>query len=176
MARAFHVAPASLRDGRSSAQSLVEFTLVLPILLLIVLGALDLGRAYVMTISMQSAVKEGAMYGARNPVCDTPAADSACADPSNVAARVTRELGAIGSPVITSRCYVPATADFSGSGKSLATCSDGDLYRVSVTATFSLITPVISFLVGNSFSLSADATSVVITSFSTSGSPIDPGS
>ena len=74
------------RLGRG--QSLVEFALVLPLMLLIVLGAVDLGRAYVMTITMQNAAKEGAFFGARNPTCDSNVTPG-CLDPQNVTARVT---------------------------------------------------------------------------------------
>lgn len=45
----------------------MEFALILPILLLIVFGILDLGRAFFATIAIQNATREGARQAARDP-------------------------------------------------------------------------------------------------------------
>lgn len=158
---------------RRSGQSLVEFALILPLLLLIVVGAIDLGRVYVMTITMENAAKEGAFFGARNPTCDSNVTPG-CLDPQNVTARVTNELDGLVPDALVARCYAPGTVDFSGAGKALSACKDGDLYRVSLAATFHLVTPLIGSVVGDSIALSSSATSVVISSFSTAGGPINP--
>lgn len=163
----------SSRGRRGSGQSLVEFALILPLLLLIVVGTIDLGRVYVMSITMENAAKEGAFFGARNPTCDSNVTPG-CLDPQNVAARVTNELDGLVAESLTARCYAPGTVDFSGPGKTLAACKDGDLYRVSIGATFFLVTPLLGSVVGDSIALSSSATSVVISSFSTAGGPIDP--
>jgi Flp pilus assembly protein TadG len=55
------------RTRRQSGQSLIEFALTLPILLLIVLGALDLGRVFNAYVAITNASREGARYGASNP-------------------------------------------------------------------------------------------------------------
>lgn len=52
---------------KQRAQGLVEFALILPILLLIVFGILDLGRAYFVTIAIQNATREGARQATRDP-------------------------------------------------------------------------------------------------------------
>ena len=161
--------------SRSRGQSLVEFALILPVTLVIVAGAIDLGRVYVMTITMQNAAKEGAFFGARNPTCDSNVTPG-CLDPQNVTARVTNELDGLVLNSLTARCYAPGTTDFAGSGKALSSCKDGDLYHVSLAATFYLATPIMGNIVGDTIDLSSAATSVVISSFSTAGGPIDPGS
>ncbi len=51
------------RYKKGRGQSLVEFALVLPLLALIVLGALDLGRAFFTLIVITNAAREGARYG-----------------------------------------------------------------------------------------------------------------
>ncbi len=160
------------RAHLSRGQSLVEFALILPVLLVIVLGAVDLGRVYLSTINLQNAAKEGAFFGSRHPGCDTAAA-TGCADPRTVEARVGLELDGVTADGITSRCYVASTTDFSGSGKALADCVDGDLYRVTVRATFRLVTPLIGSIVGDTIPLTSSATAVVITSFAGSGDPVD---
>jgi Flp pilus assembly protein TadG len=160
--------------ARPAGQSLVEFALTLPIMLLIVLGAIDLGRVYFMTVNLENAVKEGAFFGARNPGCDTDARDG-CTDPQTVLARVEQELDTFAADSVVIRCFVPGTTNFAGSGKALTSCVDGDLYFVAATATFDLITPLVSNIVGASLTLSSSATSVVITRFASPGGAIDPG-
>lgn len=51
----------------NSGQSLVEFSLVLPIILLIMVGVVDLGRAYFAYMTVVNVAQEGARYGAANP-------------------------------------------------------------------------------------------------------------
>lgn len=48
-------------------QSLVEIALVLPVVLLLMLGTIDLGRCFFDYIEIRNAAFEGARYGARNP-------------------------------------------------------------------------------------------------------------
>lgn len=64
-------------DSKQKGQDLVEFALVLPLLLLIVVGVLDLGRAFFAAIAVANVAREGARYGvdidwesACNPTCD----------------------------------------------------------------------------------------------------------
>lgn len=51
-------------------QSLVEFALILPVFMLIVLGIFDFGRAIYSYSALHNAAREGARYGAVHP-CDT---------------------------------------------------------------------------------------------------------
>ena len=48
-------------------QSLLEFALVLPILLLLVFGAMDLGRMFYIKVALTNAAREGANYLAYHP-------------------------------------------------------------------------------------------------------------
>jgi Flp pilus assembly protein TadG len=59
------------RDGvglmaEQAGQSLVEFALALPVLLLILLGLADFGRAFYYTTAIANAARAGAEYAARN--------------------------------------------------------------------------------------------------------------
>lgn len=145
-------------------QSLVEMAVVLPVLLLLVVGAIDLGRAYFSAINLENAVKEGAFYGARDPDCATDTG-GVCTNPGNVEARVDIELDGITKTAFQAKCFAPGTTVFTGAGKALADCEDGDLYYVRTEVPFSLVTPLISNLVGSTITLGADATAVVLTSF-----------
>jgi len=50
-----------LRHNRG--QSMVEFALILPLFVLIVIGVFDLGRAFFGSITITNAAREGARYG-----------------------------------------------------------------------------------------------------------------
>ena len=52
---------------REQGQSLAEFALVLPIVLLILAGVLDLGRAYFSYVAVTDAAAEGAAYASLHP-------------------------------------------------------------------------------------------------------------
>lgn len=54
-----------LRLGRDGGQALVELALVLPLLLLLLLAALDLGRLAYLAIEVSNASRAGALYGSQ---------------------------------------------------------------------------------------------------------------
>jgi Flp pilus assembly protein TadG len=56
-----------MRKGKEKGQSLVEVALVIPIMLLILAGVLDLGRLYYVTVAITDAAAEGAAYAAIHP-------------------------------------------------------------------------------------------------------------
>ncbi|MEN6434439.1 MAG: TadE/TadG family type IV pilus assembly protein [Anaerolineaceae bacterium] len=56
---------------RGNAQSIVEFALILPIMLLLIMGALDLGRAFYMKIALVNSAREGAYYLSYHPTDKT---------------------------------------------------------------------------------------------------------
>ena len=57
-----------LRVGRrETGQSIVELALTLPVLLLLLLGTVDVGRVFFDYIEMRNAVSEGATYASRHP-------------------------------------------------------------------------------------------------------------
>lgn len=68
-------------------QSLVEVALTLPILLLILIGIVDIGRVYAYKVAVMNAAREAAFYGARDP---QSAADGA----NGICQRARDELGA----------------------------------------------------------------------------------
>src|SRR6476660_9797579 len=55
------------RAKRSPGQSLVEFALVLPVILLLTLIALDFGRIYLGYINLQSMARIAANFASNNP-------------------------------------------------------------------------------------------------------------
>jgi Flp pilus assembly protein TadG len=55
------------KKKEESGQSLVEMAVALVILLLLVGGVVDIGRAYFTYMAMRDSVQEGALYGSINP-------------------------------------------------------------------------------------------------------------
>ena len=80
------------RRCHGQGQSLVELSLALPLMLLLMLGTLDLGRVFFDYVQIRNAVREGAGYGARNPT-----------DAAGIAARVTAH-GVPSGTTVTSNC------------------------------------------------------------------------
>jgi len=88
-------------DGQAG-QSLIEFALALPILLLILLGVADLGRAFYFTVTIAGAAREAAAYAAMHPSADATTVSQHGCDAAG--------FGAFGAPcpsdlVVT--CVVP---------------------------------------------------------------------
>ena len=120
------------------AQALVEFALILPLFILIVMMVVDLGRAF----STYDAIANAAREGVRS-----------CAlfkDSAGATARVTSELGTGFSPTVT---FAPACS---------STLVVGSSVTVTVQTTFRPITVVISRITGNSINLRASATMMVV--------------
>lgn len=150
-------------SGHSKGQSLVEFAIILPVFLLIIGGALDLGRLFYAQVAIENAAKEGALYGAIDPRCDAP--KEGCSNPNTVSWLVANE--SVGIP--------NANHSISCSSGSVNDCEAGDTYTVTVTSTFTMVTPILTPLLGNSLLLKSIATSRVGTDAFDPDAPIIPG-
>ncbi len=56
-----------MRRSENRGQAAAELAILLPVLALIVLGALDLGRVFSVWLTLSNATREGARYVASNP-------------------------------------------------------------------------------------------------------------
>lgn len=54
-------------QGKQRGQSIVELALAMPVMLLLMLGTIDVGRVFFDYVQLRNAVREGAGYGARMP-------------------------------------------------------------------------------------------------------------
>src|SRR3972149_7691537 len=86
-----------LRRSGETGQSLVEFALMLPFLLLMLMGTLDVGRLYFAYVAIQNAAGEGALYAAIHPNCIHASDGPDCADPNNAEYRARHESPAGGT-------------------------------------------------------------------------------
>jgi len=149
--------------AEQTGQSLLEFALVMPLLLLIFSGAADLGRAFYNQVALENAVKEGSLYGARFPLCGDPS--SLCMDPNTVSWRVQHETrnktGAVTyASLVTptlNECQDPAGVR----RPTIEDCIAGDTYVVRAQLTFVPITPIISNIVGR-ITLTSQSNAIVI--------------
>lgn len=64
--------------GKASGQAVVEMVLILPILLLLVVGALEFGRLFFTKIALTNAAREGAYYLSLHPEDKTNCSGSEC--------------------------------------------------------------------------------------------------
>ena len=157
------------RHRPSRGQSLVEFAIVLPIILLLTLIALDFGRVYLGWINLQNMSRIAANVAANNPTAWQGAGDA------NVKAKYQNQIK---NDALATNCQLPLVAgvrtapnpvfiDRNGNG---ATDDVGDAASVSLSCTFNLITPGIRNIVGNSLTVSSSSVFPVKTGMSsTSG-------
>ena len=136
---------------RPLGQSLVELALVLPVLLLLFAGALDLGRIFYSQITIENAAKEGALEASRNPTSfsNTEPCD---ATTNRVLCLVLNE--AKGSMYE----IAPSDVTLSCSPSPCPTSATiGDTVTVRVAGHFSLITPGLAQILGPTVTLSASS-------------------
>ena len=128
------------RRRPSRGQSLVEFALVAPLLLLFLAMVLDLGRIYYANISLLNAAREGAFQASKTPESFVSGADCD-ADTNLIVCRV--QLESAGSMVEIASADIDV--DCSKPGCPLE--SDSTV-TVSVEGEFRLLTPVLAFFFG----------------------------
>lgn len=58
--------------GKDRGQAVAELAILLPLLALILLGCLDLGRVFAVWLTLSNATREGARYVASNPSATIP--------------------------------------------------------------------------------------------------------
>ena len=136
-------------------QSLVEFALILPILLLLTLTAIDFGRLYLGWINLQNAARSAANFAANNPEAWLNPSDPASA------ATITAYRNQVINDTAATNCIltpaIPADPTFAdGNGDSSST-SIGDRATAAFTCQFTLITPIISNIVGKNVNVSASS-------------------
>ena len=124
------------RSGRG--QGLVEFALIVPLLMLLLLLGLDFGRVFFGWVGLTNASRIGASYAAAHP--------TAWGSPGSATERASYNAQILADAAALN-CTLPGTlpAPTFAAGTDL-----GDTARVTLTCTFTLITPIVSELLGNS--------------------------
>jgi PKD repeat protein len=149
-ARSFRVAA---RDAilRTRGQSLVEFALVLPVLLLLTMIALDFGRAYLGYINLQNLTRVAGNFAANNPNAWL----------TNDAATITKYRNQVLADAAADNCSLnpstPANPTFTDTDLDGIATGIGDQASVTFTCNFKIITPIISGILGSNFPVTAKA-------------------
>jgi PKD repeat protein len=147
------------RASRSQGQAIVELALILPIFLILVASALDLGRLFYSQISVNDAAREAALEASQNPtsfIADT-ACTSANKEQNRVMCRATNESR--GSFVTIAPADVAMECSTNPS-PCPTTPALGQTVSVTVTGHFRLITPLLAVFFGGqdtTFSSTASA-------------------
>ena len=116
--------------------ALVEAAIVVPFLLLLVFGVVDIARAYFDSAAVQEAAIEGVLFASLNP-----------GDPSTA---ISLAEDTVSSPDLT--------------GQVTVTCPSATQVTVTVAYTFDVVTPVLSNIVGSTIDLTHAETAQVLSS------------
>jgi Flp pilus assembly protein TadG len=114
------------RSRGENGTSTLEMSLVAPLLLLLIVGAVDFGRAWYASIEVTSASEAGALYGIENPSDFAGMQTATTADASDLSGL---------SAVATSGCECPDGSAVSPACTSTPICPDNYVNYVDVTAT-----------------------------------------
>jgi PKD repeat protein len=139
--------------SRTRGQSLVEFALILPILLLLTLIAVDFGRVYLGWINLQNMTRIAANYAsdhAENLANNgAPGHATAVTQYTN---QIANDARATNCPLAPGQPALPDFTDVDGNG----TRTDiGDRVTVNLTCRFQVVTPIISIVIGSTINVSA---------------------
>ena len=113
-------------------QAVIEFALTLPVVVLLIVGALDLGRLFFVKIIITNAAREGAYYLAYNEDDDSYCVDGVC-----YWGTITSTINEAGNSGVT---LAPPNISISGC------CTEGSPVSVTVTQTIDLT--IIDFFSG----------------------------
>ena len=156
-------------------QSLVEFALILPIMLVLTLGVVDATRVFTAEIALANGVREAAIFAAAGSNYDkwctdpafkapTPPVSVPCPagttafhefnDPENVAYRIAAEVTGLDAALVVLEQPVCAP---------VANCDDASV-DVTITAhyPFEPLTPILGDLWGSSLTLTAATTARIL--------------
>jgi Flp pilus assembly protein TadG len=102
--------------GHETGANLVEAAIGMPLLLVLLAGGVDIGRAYLTYITVINATREGARYAVQH-----------CTDPAGITARVVQEAQ-LSSVNLGTASIVTSSS-----------CASGTPVRVSVSLSYPLI-------------------------------------
>ena len=123
-ARAMHTRVRALPDLRSeSGSSIIELALVLPLLCVLLVGVVDMGRAFYAAMELSSAASAGAVYGTQNPTDTGGMQKAALLDAGDITGMTA---------TATYGCECPDGTSASPSCSSVPSCSRGWIYYVQV--------------------------------------------
>jgi PKD repeat protein len=142
------------RAGRrqSLGQSLVEFALILPVILLLTLMAIDFGRVYLGWVNLQNMARVASNYAANHPT-------AWALDDATLKAEYQSQIRADAK---ASNCSLPLVGGVETAPDPVFTpdTNIGGQAEVRLSCTFRILTPVIGNLVGSGGNLTVSAAAI----------------
>lgn len=130
----------------SRGQSIVEFALILPVLVFLLLVTLDAGRLFMSYITLTNVTRVAANFGSTNPGAFTGTPDTTTYD-----AVVNRESAGLNCDLQPAGAYTPPIPTYpNGTGLS-------GISVASMTCKFSMLTPFITAFFGGPLPITASA-------------------
>ena len=140
---------------RSRGQALVEFALLLPVFLLLLVVAVDFGRLFFTYIQINNAAREGANFGRNTPTDTIGIRNQAVGEKSGQAQVGENAIN------LTTSCAtdlgVPISCALAQGGTGA-----GSTITVAVNEPFRFLTPVVGAILGNTIQMNASATATVL--------------
>lgn len=137
---------------RERGQAVVEFALILPLMILLVLIAIDFGRLFYTYVGMTNAAREGAAYGSQHASCLVPSDGVVCADPANITYVTRQEAGGDPTLAVSKACSPSCASSSSGAGNTVT---------VTTAKSYAFLTPFVNSFFGGSLQLAVSATGVI---------------
>ena len=144
------------RRRSERGQGLIEFSLMAVFLIILLMGVLDLGRAYFTYLALKDAAQEGAYYGSAFPQCVAAGSAPACKDPNNIPFRVRHSAPAGG------------LVDWAGGGAVVTTTlpavmQAGQSLTVTISYQYQMLTPLVGTIAnGQVLTLTAQSSAVIV--------------
>lgn len=143
------------RPGSRHGQSVVEFALILPVFVFLLLVAIDFGRLFFSYVQVTNAAREGAAFAAASPN-----------DSVGIESRALQEASVQGQAgehpiVVSATCKnqagstIACSAAPGGTGK-------GNTVTVRVAEQFGFLTPIIGQFIGSGFQIASSSTVAVL--------------
>jgi Flp pilus assembly protein TadG len=125
---------------------LIEFALVLPFLVIVIFGTVDLGRLYQMRNRLANMAREGAVFGSVNPckITGTPSVTSVALAEDSKNATTT-----LSSATVTVTLSTDGGTSWSAASNCTTPPAAGTQMRVVVTNPMTILTPVVQTWAGS---------------------------
>jgi Flp pilus assembly protein TadG len=136
---------------------MVEFALLLPVLLLLLVVAVDVGRMFATYVAVNNAAREGVAFASANP---TKVTSTDNPDPENVTYRARQEVENPTDPRFTAVTVATPVCNPAPCPTVLGT-GGGSTIKITVSTSFTFFTPMVSAVLGSAVQLSASATAVI---------------
>jgi Flp pilus assembly protein TadG len=144
------------RGAPASGQSLIELALTLPLLLIILFGAIDLGRLFFAYVTITNASREGARYGMTSLSAAVQSGDLQGTVKEHT---ISASPAVLGASTVTTEC-APYDLSVPYSSAYCTSAQTGDRVRVTVTYNFYFATMYL-FKIG-SMTLSSSTVMVIV--------------